>query len=265
MRTEVVGEDGFLHCSECGQKIETLVEFPLFEEGKTEMRKMRTSCKCRDKEKEEIEKRFEYEERQRQIMKLRGLSLMDSKLKDARFATYRVTEENEKAFELAKKYVSRFDYMYEKGQGLMFYGDVGTGKSYVAAVIANELIERLRLVVMTSFVKLLDGADREDKDFIRKLNQADLLVIDDLGTERSTNYALERVYDIIDSRYRTGKPIIITTNLRMAEMKTCDDIRYNRIYDRIFEMCYPEKMTGLSWRKKEAASRYDTMKKILEG
>ena len=89
--------------------------------------------------------------------------------------------------------------------------------------------------------------------------------IDDLGAERGTDFTLEKVYDIIDSRYRSGKPAIFTTNLTMGQMKECTDIRYNRIYDRIFEMCYPVKFSGLSWRKREAAGRYASMKKILEG
>ena len=62
-----------------------------------------------------------------------------------------------------------------------------------------------------------------------------------------------------------GHPIILTTNLTMEQMKNCEDIRYNRIYDRIFEMCYPVKVSGLSWRKREAASRYAATKQILEG
>lgn len=151
----------------------------------------------------------------------------------------------------------------------MFYGDVGTGKSFTAAVIANELMDRLHPVIMTSFIKLLADAKGkkfdENGDTINRLNEAALLVIDDLGAERSTDYAIEMVYNVIDGRYRSGKPIILTTNLSLDEMKAEKDIRYSRIYDRIFEMCYPVKFTGLSWRKREASHHYQEMKKILEG
>ena len=151
---------------------------------------------------------------------------------------------------------------------MLFWGDAGTGKSYTAAAIANELMERLQPVIMTSFVKLLQdmhGFDGDEGGYMIRLNRAKLLIIDDLGAERGTDYALEKVYDIIDSRYRSGKPAIFTTNLTMRQMKECADIRYNRIYDRIFEMCYPVKFDGLSWRKREAAERYAGVKKILEG
>lgn len=75
----------------------------------------------------------------------------------------------------------------------------------------------------------------------------------------------KKVYDIVDSRYRAKLPIILTTNLSMTEMKESADIRYTRIYDRIFEMCYPMQFTGRSWRKAEAARRFDEMKNFLEG
>ena len=94
---------------------------------------------------------------------------------------------------------------------------------------------------------------------------AKLLIIDDLGAERSTDFALEKVYNVVDSRYRAKRPIILTTNLSMEEMKETLDIRYTRIFDRIFEMCYPMQFKGLSWRKGEAARRYNDTKSFLEG
>ena len=266
---EVVGNDGLLRCAVCGEATEMEFDFPLLDgSGMTEKRKVPVICKCRKEVRDDTERRLAFEESQRQISKLRNMSLMDERLKGVTFATYKVTEENAKALELARKYVDRFDEMYEKGQGLMFLGDVGTGKSYIAAAISNELLGKQVPVVMTSFIKLLKSTgnlDKEDEELISRLNTAKLLVIDDLGAERGTDYALEKVYDIIDSRYRTGKPIILTTNLSLQEMQNCSDIRYNRIYDRIFEMCYPVRMTGLSWRKKEAVTRFDNMKKLLEG
>ena len=158
--------------------------------------------------------------------------------------------------------------MLEKNQGLLFYGGVGTGKTFAAACIANRLLELRVPVVMTSFVKLLDtmkGFQTDDQAMIAKLNRAKLLIIDDLGAERSTDTALEKVYNIVDSRYRAKRPVILTTNLSLDEMKDTLDIRYTRIYDRIFEMCYPMQFKGQSWRKAEAAHRFDEMKKLLEG
>lgn len=264
-----VGEDGLLYCEVCKEKVEKVINFPLCDEhGSTELRKVRVNCRCEREAKASYEKRMQFEEEQRKIDALRQLSLMDVKLKEVSFANYKESDDNKKVLGIAKRYVEKFDEMYEKGQGILFWGDVGTGKSYTAAVIANELLNKQTSVIMTSFIKLLKETSNLDLDqgaYIDKLNKAKLLIIDDLGAERGTDYALEKVYDIIDSRYRTGKPIILTTNLRFEDMKNCDDIRYNRIYDRIFEMCYPVKVTGMSWRKKEAVTRFDNMRKMLEG
>ena len=268
-RKTVIGKDGLLHCAFCGYPIERVIEFPLLDgSGKKVKRKVGCVCRCELDERKKIEQRMAFEEEQRRINQLRQLSLMDTKLRKVRFKNYQVTEENHRVFSLARKYVEHFREMCDKNQGLLFWGDVGTGKSYTAAAIANELIDQQIPVVMTSFIKLLKecvGINDESKSYIDTLNQAKLMVIDDLGAERSTDYALENVYDIIDSRYRSGKPVILTTNLDIGEMKRCGDIRYNRIYDRIFEMCYPVRFAGMSWRKREAATRFTDTRTILEG
>ena len=103
----------------------------------------------------------------------------------------------------------------------------------------------------------------EESELIARLNNAKLLIIDDLGTERNTDYGLEKVYNVIDSRYLAGKPLILTTNLMLTDMKENMDTRYKRIYDRIFAMCFPHRVAGASWRMNQAADRYDEMRKRL--
>ena len=144
---------------------------------------------------------------------------------------------------------------------------IPTGKTYAAACIANYLLNRRRSVVMTSFVKLLESMmnfKEDDSVLISRLNRAKLLIIDDLGAERSTDFALEKVYDIVDSRYRAKLPVILTTNLSMDELMQATDIRYTRIYDRIFEMCYPLEFVGRSWRKAEANRRFKDFETFME-
>lgn len=267
-REEIIGQDGLLHCSVCGDVVEKILPFPTFDgTGNKKDMRVHVMCTCQKKEKEEYEAEQRKLEEMRVVEGLRKLSLMDEKLVQARLSTFTETEDNARLLKIVQNYISNFDKMLSENQGLLLWGPVGTGKSYAAAVIANELLDRRTSVVMTSFIKILKevGTFDTDNGKIEKINQSKLLIIDDLGAERGTDYTLERVYDIIDSRYRSNKPIILTTNLTMEQMKNCDDIRYNRIYDRIFEMCYPVKVTGLSWRKREAASRYAETKKILEG
>lgn len=153
-----------------------------------------------------------------------------------------------------------------KKEPVLLYGPVGTGKSYAAACIANELLNQKIPVIMTSFVKILQmiqDKQVEESELIARLNNAKLLIIDDLGTERNTDYGLEKVYNVIDSRYLAGKPLILTTNLMLTDMKENMDTRYKRIYDRIFAMCFPHRVAGASWRMNQAADRYDEMRKRL--
>lgn len=200
------------------------------------------------------------------IQKLRSVSLMDERFSGANFGQYKVTRYNEQNTKLCKRYATKFDLMLEKNQGLIFWGDVGTGKSFAAASIANYLLEHKVPVVMTSLVEILkaiqEGSSMES-EIIARMNRAKLLILDDLGAERSTDYALEKVYNIIDIRYRRKLPMILTTNLTIDAMKKETDIRYKRIYDRIFENCYPMQWTGPSWRKQEAARRFNDMMHLL--
>ena len=108
---------------------------------------------------------------------------------------------------------------------------------FFAGCIANALLEKGVPVLMTNFSpdsKYLTGMHFEDRNqFINSLNRYSLLIIDDLGIERNSDFALEQVFNVIDSRYRSKKPLIITTNLTLSELNNAADIAHKRIYDRI--------------------------------
>lgn len=255
-----IGEDGLVYCGKCGSRKQLRVKFG----DKTHV--VRCVCKCESKELEEKKRQEEYEEQMRRINRLKEASMMDKKYREVTFDKYEVREENKKVFEMAKKYADRFQDMYKKNQGLLLYGPVGTGKSFTAACIGNYLLNNAKPVIMTSFVKILQDIWENDREaeYITILNSASLLIIDDLGTERETDYALEKVYNIIDGRVRANKPMIITSNLELNDMMECEDIRKKRIYDRILECCYPMYVGGKSFRMMKAAQRFDEMKDFLE-
>lgn len=156
--------------------------------------------------------------------------------------------------------------MKQNHMGYLFWGPVGTGKSYLADCIANALLEKEVTVKMTNFNTILnDLFAAEDKtEYIRSLNGYELLIIDDLGVERSSEYALENIFSVIDWRYRSGKPLIITTNLPLAQLKQETKIEKKRIYDRILERCIPVKIDGVSRREAMANDNMQTMKNILK-
>lgn len=263
-------EEGLLVCGVCGEQRQKFIDFAAPTEddpNHTKKLKVATMCRCERGVEERRKREKQNEEDMERIRKLKKASLMDEKLSGATFGNFKPTKYNARNLKLCQRYAEKFDLMLEKNQGLLFWGDVGTGKSFAAACIANFLLERKTPVVMTSFVKLLEviQASREEEPAIlNRLGYAKLVIFDDLGAERGTDYALEKVYNIIDSRYRKSLPMILTTNLTIEEMKRDMDIRYSRIYDRIFEICYPMQFTGPSWRKTEASRRFDEMKKLLE-
>lgn len=262
-------ENGILICGKCGEPRQ---RFMLFDdptdddpEHKPEL-KVVTMCRCEREEEEREKRKEEAAKDMEKIQRLRNASLLDEKLRGATFGAFKVTKYNERNLKLCRRYAMKFDQMVEKDQGLIFWGSVGTGKSFAAACIANYLLDRKVPVVMTSFVKLLEvfqsGRD-EETSILNRLGYAKLVIFDDLGAERGTDYALEKVYNIVDSRYRKNLPMILTTNLTIEDMKSEVDMRYRRIYDRVFETCYPMQFTGPSWRMKEASRRYKDMEELL--
>lgn len=86
--------------------------------------------------------------------------------------------------------------------------------------------------------------------------------LDDFGMERGTEYALEQIYNVIDSRYRTARPLIVTTNLTLEELKNPTDVAHSRIYDRLLEMCVPVCCAGQSQRSEAAQEKLNRLKKL---
>ncbi len=260
-------EEGLLVCGKCGKRKQSWVHIP---DNNSQDRKIlvRAKCLCEQRQ-EQLEK--EQEEKRKamlQVQRLREASLMDKRLEESTFDKFKVNGENSKNFRMCQRYATGFDEMVKKNQGLILWGGVGTGKSFAAACIANYLLKQGVPVVMTSFVRLLEiiqnGGDGVQR-LLSRLNKAKLVIFDDLGAERGTDYALEKVYNIVDGRYRSMLPMILTTNLTITQMKEETDTRYSRIYDRLFQTCFPMQFTGDSFRKKEAARRYSEMEAFLNG
>lgn len=250
-------EDGLLYCGKCRTPKQTRVEIM----GK--LLSPKCLCKCekerRDRE-EEAERKKAFAER---IKKYRKIGFPQSQME---YWTFENDDHgNEKLTNMAKRYVENFDDFCKDGKGLLLYGGVGTGKTYIACMIANALIDKGYPVLVTNFARILSTLQGtfEKQEYLDSLNQFRLLIIDDLGIERDTGYAKEQVFNIIDSRYRSGLPMIITTNLSMQKLATESDLSDKRVYDRILERCYPVEVVGESRRMKKLINSRDDMKNIL--
>ena len=252
--------DGLLYCQSCHTPRQ--IHIQAFGQALTPS----ILCKCQsEKERQEAEQR-----RQRAFMdkvsRLKATGLQDKTLREYTFS-------NDLGYnpEMAKAhaYVECWETMYKDCTGLLLWGNVGTGKTFFAGCIANALIERGLPVLMTNFARILNtltGMYSSDRnEFIDSLDAYSLLIIDDLGMERNSEYALEQVFNVIDSRYRSKKPLIVTTNLTLDEIKHPADLARARIYDRVLERCVPLRINNRNIRQENAAERIAQARTVLCG
>lgn len=258
--------NGILYCGKCRTPKRELIPF----NGKQLL--WATECRCvqqeMERQKREEEEKQRRLERLNRVKELKQNSLLDPKFSNATFKVFEENSYNSKNLQTAKRYCEKFVQLLAKNQGLLFYGDNGTGKSFTAACIANDIIERYQYsVIITTTANIADSSFAKSTEkyewFMQLSREADLLVIDDFGAERNTEFVMERIFDFVDSRYKAAKPVIITTNLSLTEMINETDRRKKRIYDRIFEMCYPMEFKGPSWRQKISGKRINEINDLL--
>ena len=145
------------------------------------------------------------------------------------------------------------------------WGEVGTGKTFAACEVANALIDKGYPVLVTNFARIANQLQGtfEKQEYIDRLNRYSLIVLDDLSSERNTEYMNEQIFQIVDARYRAQLPMIITTNLTMSELKNPQEIAKRRIYDRVLERCHPIRVSGTNKRKAKIKNDYADMQKML--
>lgn len=258
-RSYIDQETGLKYCAKCKTPIEKEIDFF------GEIKKVGILCQCKkERQKLEEEKRKE-NKRLLKIEHLKKECFSDPILLNWNFKNMDKDSEHEK---VAKNYVEKFDEIYENNIGLILIGNVGCGKTYLASAIANALLEKEISVKMTNFSVILNDMTNFEIDkskYIDKLNHKKLLIIDDFGMERDTDFAAEHIFNIIDSRYRSGKPLIITTNLNISALTNPETIKDKRIYSRILEICSPIIFTGENRRiekmKEKSKLAYEILKK----
>lgn len=252
---EYVGDDGLLRCSVCNERTQrrNICE-PL---GIDSI--VRCICSCG---KAKLDERKEQELKE-ELARQRRICFAETNM-----ATWNFANDDGKNAELSKamkNYVSDFTEYKKSGMGLLLFGSVGTGKTYYAACIANALIDEGFKVKMTNFATIANDLwSCEDKsEYMRNLNRYSLLILDDLGIERSTDYMKEMVYNIVDGRYRSGLPMIVTTNLSWEQLTKATDIGYQRIFDRVIERCHPIRVEGASRRRQGVRESMERMNERL--
>lgn len=251
------GDDGLLYCGKCNTPKQCRVK--VFDKERTPF----CLCKCEVEKRDRAEderRRVEFEKR---VKELRRAGFPDDEMQNWTFD--KDDHANEHITSVARKYVENFDTMRENGKGLLFYGTVGTGKTFAAACIANALIDKGLPCLVTNFARLINTISGvyDKQEYIDGLNRFTLLVIDDLATEADTEYRNEIVFNVIDSRYRAGLPFIVTTNLTAQELKSSAEIRKQRIYSRLFERCIPLEVKGSDRRRDRLKDDYKAYSDLL--
>lgn len=248
-------KDGLIHCSMCHEPLQTV--FGCKELG-IEETLVRCVCKCRNPMND-----FNIRQKQDARERERRQCFKQEKMFDWTFANDdRATP---KLSDAMQKYVKNFTEHRYKQQGLLFHGSVGTGKTFYTAAIANSLIDAGYTVRLRTFREIeKEQWNAKDKEaYIDSLIRTDLLILDDLGVERDSQYMYDIVFDVIDTRYKSGRPFLITTNLPIAEIKKPEDVMRQRIYDRILETCFPIEMTGQSRRRQNVKNTFFETKERL--
>ena len=235
-----------------------------------------TDCNCEEflKEKDRIKrfeekKRIEQEEIKRKkdelekIQKVFKNSNMTKRGIKRTFDSFEVNKANRRAYEIAKKYAEDWDKFKNDGTGLIFIGQFGTGKTHLAFAIANYLLNQGVPVVFETLINLMEklklGYEKDTNlgyyEIIKLYCECDLLIIDDLGKEKLSEWVLEKLFQIINSRYENMLPILITTNYNEKEIikrlsYNNDGIAAQSLVSRLNEVCLEVNMNFGDYRKR---------------
>lgn len=211
-------------------------------------------------EEKKLELMQEFSKRVERIIKN---SKMSKRNLNYKFDNFEPNNSNKKVFNNLKKYSEKLLKGIEK-KGLILVGNNGAGKTHLACSIANKLIENGTPVIYGTLINLLaelrNSYDTDNNisemEIIKLYENVDLLIIDDLGKEKPSEWGLEKLFTIINSRYENNLPVIITTNYNQnslierlslnGEIETAKSI-----ISRLYEMCYLVKIDDIDHRIKK--------------
>ena len=254
-KEDYIGEEGLLHCGTCGEAKEAYI--PKNNIWGKDRRSRNCRCEREDQDKE-MKQRLG-EEHMQKVKEFRRNCFRYSNYADATFQNSKVVN---KQSVFCQEYVKDWEQMKAKNIGMLFWGDVGTGKTYLAACVANALIEQEVSVRMLNFSHILNSGFETRNEVLEDICRCSLLIIDDFGSERETEYGLETMHSVLDARYSCGKPMIVTTNLPLQAIRNPADIMHKKIYDRL-ENCVPIQFTGESRRKVIGTRKMEEFRQVL--
>lgn len=226
--------------------------------------KILPTCECVVEREEAKIRESQNFAKKREIEKLFSISNLGERFSKSTFESFLDRNGSETAYKVAVKYVKTFKEW--NGESLMLWGEPGNGKTHLAAAIVNELSKKGYIVVFQSVPELLQRIrstfNSENKEnetqIMRALLECDLLILDDIGAEKTTEWVEEKLFNIIDGRYRKELPTLYTSNLEPKELKNQVG---KRSYDRMVETSLTVKNEAASYRREIAKQR---LQKFIE-
>lgn len=212
-----------------------------------------------------IQKQNERDSFKEIINKFYSQNYIGKRLKEYNFENFIVSNTNKKEVEIAKDYTKKC-IIGKQEDGLIITGISGTGKTHLTAAISNKLIEKDKLVLIGRLTSLLDmiketfkDNSKSEKELIDLFSNVDLVVIDDLGTEKISSWALDKLYTIIENRNENKLPIIITTKFNKEGLlhrfyQSNDKELSKAIIQKLYQICYGIELKRFDENQKEKAS-----------
>jgi DNA replication protein DnaC len=170
-------------------------------------------------------------------------SVIPARYRGVSFERPPVTQIEAMVVRVVRSYVEDLPANLDSGRGLWLMGDTGTGKTTLAMLVSKSTLEAGRSVAIYSLPKLLarirrtyDSQPGEDNflQFFERLTSVDLLHIDDLGAEKSSDWVLEQLYALVNERYEAQRSIVVTTNLDETSL---EEQIGARTVSRLVEIC----------------------------
>ena len=257
-------KEGYLCCGKCHTRKEMEIILPFLDgTGESSHRRVGVLCKCESERIEQEKEEIALREHQQTVKRLQSVCFKSQAKTKQTFEL--ATKLPVEILEKAQSFVENWEEMKRENTGLLFWGDVGTGKSYTAACIANALMEQEVPVLMRNMGDFMSGDFEEREELCRSIASYGLVILDDLGMERGTEYGLETAFRVIDARCESRRPTIITTNLTLQDLKNPKDLMHQRIYDRVLEMCTPICFSGESVREDIHKNKKNILQRIFRG